>query len=171
MNKKDLIQALGVGVIFGVIVYCFMMVAVYFIDMESENQIFTPDFNDLEIDYRVLPEEESEPIRPMPLPIQKEGFDLAMVTFKYEIRVQNSYDDEMLEKTETLDQAIDYILEYSRFHDDLYVYNLETKELVADSAMINEFRNELASKEQLLIDASENPDKLSDVEIFNLLVD
>ena len=171
MNKKDLIQALGAGVVFGIVVYCFMMVAIYFIDMESETKMFTPDLNELEIDYRVLPQEEVAPVQPIPLPIQPEGFDLAMVTFKYEIRVQNSYDDEMLEKTETLDQAIDYILEYSRFHDDLYVYDLETKELVADSAMINEFRNELASKEQLLIDASENPDKLSDVEIFNLLVD
>ena len=94
-----------------------------------------------------------------------------MVTFKYEIRIQNNYDDEMLEQTNTVEEAIDYILEYSRFHDDLYVYDIETKELVADSATINDFRNELASKEQLLIDASENPDKLSDVELFELLVD
>ena len=34
MNKKDFIQALGVGVAFGLIIYCLMMVAVHFIDKE-----------------------------------------------------------------------------------------------------------------------------------------
>ena len=169
MNKKDLIEALGAGVVFGLIVYCFMMVAIYFIDMESENEMLMPDFND--IDYKVLPQEGSAPVEPMPLPIQQEGFDLAMVTFKYEIRIQNSYDDEMLEKTETLDQAIEYILEYSRFHDDLYVYDLETKELMIDSATVNETMRSLQTKEQLLIEAAQHPKTFSDVEIFNLLVD
>jgi len=171
MNKKDLIQALGAGVVFGIVVYCFMMVAIYFIDMESETKMFTPDLNELEIDYRVLPQEEVAPVQPIPLPIQPEGFDLAMVTFKYEIRIQNSYDDEMLEQTETLDQAIDYILEYSRFHDDLYVYDLETKELMIDSATVNETMRSLQTKEQQLIEAAQHPKTFSDVEIFNLLVD
>ena len=41
MNKKHFIQALGVGVAFGLIIYCLMMVAVYFIDKEPEEaQIF-----------------------------------------------------------------------------------------------------------------------------------
>ena len=169
MNKKDLIEALGAGVAFGVIVYCFMMVAIHFIDMESENEMLMPDFND--IDYKVLPQEGGASVKPMPLPIQQEGFDLAMVTFKYEIRIQNSYDDEMLEKTETLDQAIDYILEYSRFHDDLYVYDIETRELMLDSATVNETMRSLQTKEQLLIEAAQHPKSFSDVEIFNLLVD
>ena len=52
MNKKDFIQALGAGVAFGLIVYCFMMIAVHFIDAESEHkEIFIPDLYDLEIDY------------------------------------------------------------------------------------------------------------------------
>jgi len=169
MNKKDLIEALGAGVIFGVIIYCFMMVAIHFIDIESETKMLMPDFNDL--DYKVLPQEGGASVKPMPLPVQQEGFDLTMVTFKYEIRIQNSYDDEMLEKTETLDQAIDYILEYSRFHDDLYVYDIETRELMLDSATVNETMRSLQTKEQLLIQAAQHPKTFSDVEIFNLLVD
>ena len=169
MNKKDLIGALGVGVVFGLIVYCFMMIAIHFIDMESESEMLIPDFNDL--DYKVLPQEGAAPVEPIPLPIQQEGFDLAMVTFKYEIRIQNSYDDEMLEQTETLDQAIEYILEYSRFHDDLYVYDIETRELMLDSATVNETMRSLETKEQLLIEAAQYPQTFSDVEIFNLLVD
>ena len=151
MNKKDLIQALGVGVVFGLVIYCFMMVAVYFIEKEVDYESVYPslDFDFLEV------------IEP----------DLAMVTFKYEIRIQNSYDDEMLEKTETLDQAIDYILEYSKFHDDLYVYDIETRELMLDSATVNETMRSLQTKEQLLIEAAQYPKTFSDVEIFNLLVD
>ena len=172
MNKKDLIQALGAGVVFGVIVYCFMMIAIHFIDVESEHkEMFIPDLHDLEIDYRVLPQEDVAPVQPIPLPIQPEGFDLAMVTFKYEIRIQNTYDDEMLEQTETLDEAMDYILEYSRFHNDLYVYDLETKEVMMDSATVNETMRELKTKEEKLIEASQYPETYSDVEIFNLLVD
>ena len=151
MNKKDLIQALGVGVVFGLVIYCFMMVAVHFIEKQVDYESVYPslDFDFLEV------------IEP----------DLAMVTFKYEIRIQNSYDDEMLEKTETLDQAIDYILEYSRFHDDLYVYDIETRELMLDSATVNETMRSLQTKEQLLIEAAQHPKTFSDVEIFNLLVD
>ena len=172
MNKKDFIQALGAGVAFGLITYCFMMLAIHFIDVESEHEeMFIPDFHDLEIDYRVLPQEEVAPVQPIPLPTQPEGADLAMVTFKYEIRVQNTYDDEMLEQTETLDEAVEYITEYSRFHDDLYVYELETGELMLDSATLNETIRSLKTQEQLLIEASQYPETFSEAEIFNLLVD
>ena len=171
MNKKDFIQALGAGVAFGLIVYCLMMVAVYFIDKNSESIITEPVKTPIETIPIRLHEELNPSREAIPIPVETPDADLAMVTFKYEIRIQNNYDDEMLEQTNTVEEAIDYILEYSRFHDDLYVYDIETKELVADSATINDFRNELASKEQLLIDASENPDKLSDVELFELLVD
>ena len=151
MNKKDLIQALGVGVVFGLVIYCFMMIAVYFIEKQVDYESVYPS---IELDFL-------EVIEP----------DLAMVTFKYEIRIQNSYDDEMLEQTETLDQAIDYILEYSKFHDDLYVYDIETRELMLDSATVNETMRSLETKEQLLIEAAQHPKTFSDVEIFNLLVD
>jgi len=151
MNKKDLIQALGAGVAFGLIVYCFMMVAVYFIEKEVDYESVYPS---IEFDFL-------EAVEP----------DTAMLTFKYEIRIQNSYDDEMLEQTETLDQAVDYIVEYSRFHDDLYVYDIETRELMLDSETVNETMRSLQTKEQLLIEASQHPKTFSDVEIFNLLVD
>jgi len=165
MNKKDFIQALGAGVAFGLIVYCLMMVAVHFIDKNSET-IITEPVETILIDHRILPSE-----KPVPIPVETPDADLAMVTFKYEIRIQNHYDDETLERTNTVEQAIDYILEYSRFHDDLFVYEIKTGELVADSSSINEMRRELASKEQNLIEASEHPEKFTDAQIFELLVD
>ena len=165
MNKKDFIQALGAGIAFGLIVYCLMMVAVHFIDKNSES-IITEPVETILIDHRILPSE-----KPVPIPVETPDADLAMVTFKYEIRIQNHYDDETLERTNTVEQAIDYILEYSRFHDDLFVYEIKTGELVADSSSINEMRRELASKEQNLIEASEHPEKFTDAQIFELLVD
>ena len=77
----------------------------------------------------------------------------------------------MLEQTETLDEAVEYITEYSRFHDDLYVYELETGELMLDSATVNETIRSLKTQEQLLIEASQYPETFSEAEIFNLLVD
>ena len=136
MNKKDFIQALGVGVAFGLIIYCLMMVVVHFIDKNSES-IITEPVETILIDHRILPSE-----KPVPIPVETPDADLAMVTFKYEIRIQNSYDDEMLERAESIEQAIDYILEYSRFHDDLFVYEIKTGALVADSYSINEMRRE-----------------------------
>ena len=165
MNKKDFIQALGAGVAFGLIVYCLMMVAVHFIDKNSES-IITEPVETILIDHRILPSE-----KPVPIPVETPDVDLTMVTFKYQIRIQNNYDDEVLEQTNTVEQAVDYILEYSRFHDDLFVYDVTTKELVADSSTINEMRRELASKEQNLIEASEHPEKFTDAQIFELLVD
>ena len=44
--------------------------------------------------------------------------------YRYEIRVQNDYDNERLEMTTTIESAIDYLKQYKRFHDDLYVYNI-----------------------------------------------
>ena len=154
MNKKDLIQALGVGVVFGLVIYFFMMVAVHFIEKQVDYESVYPS---IEFDFLQA--------------VEAVETDLAMVTFKYEIRIQNSYDDEMLEQTETLDQAIDYILEYSKFHDDLYVYDIETRELMLDSATVNDTMRSLETKEQLLIEAAQHPKTFSDVEIFNLLVD
>ena len=165
MNKKDFIQALGVGVAFGLIVYCLMMVAVHFIDKNSES-IITEPVETILIDHRILPSE-----KPVPIPVETPDVDLTMVTFKYQIKIQNNYDDEVLEQTNTVEQAVDYILEYSRFHDDLFVYEIKTGELVADSSSINEMRRELASKEQNLIEASEHPEKFTDAQIFELLVD
>tara|TARA_A100001515_G_scaffold98451_1_gene79368 strand:+ start:499 stop:1014 length:516 start_codon:yes stop_codon:yes gene_type:complete len=171
MNKKDFIQALGAGVAFGLIVYCLMMVAVHFIDKNSESIITEPVKTPIETIPIRLHEELNPSRKAIPIPVETPDADLAMVTFKYEIRIQNHYDDETLERTNTVEQAIDYILEYSRFHDDLFVYEIKTGELVADSSSINEMRRELASKEQNLIEASEHPEKFTDAQIFELLVD
>ena len=171
MNKKDFIQALGAGVAFGLIVYCLMMVAVHFIDKNSESIITEPVKTPIETIPIRLHEELNPSREAIPIPVETPDADLAMVTFKYEIRIQNSHDDELLEETNTVEEAIDYILEYSRFHDDLFVYDIKTGELVADSSSINEMRRELASKEQNLIEASEHPEKFTDAQIFELLVD
>tara|TARA_R110001583_G_scaffold170572_2_gene324001 strand:+ start:566 stop:925 length:360 start_codon:yes stop_codon:yes gene_type:complete len=56
--------------------------------------------------------------------------------YRYEIRIQNDYDNEMLERTVTIESAIAYVKQYERFHDDLYVYNMITGELVTHSRRI-----------------------------------
>ena len=56
--------------------------------------------------------------------------------YRYEIRVQNDYDNERLEITNSIESAIAYLKEYKRFHDDLYVYNMITGELVTHSRRI-----------------------------------
>jgi len=56
--------------------------------------------------------------------------------FRYEIRVQNDYDNERLEVTNSVEKAIAYLKQYKRFHNDLYVYNLVTGELVTHSRRI-----------------------------------
>jgi len=56
--------------------------------------------------------------------------------YRYEIRVQNDYDNERLEMTSTIESAIAYVKRYQRFHDDLYVYNMTTGELVTHSRRI-----------------------------------
>ena len=53
--------------------------------------------------------------------------------YRYEIRVQNDYDNERLELTETLDQALTYLKRYSMHHEDLFVYDLSTGMQVASS--------------------------------------
>lgn len=161
MNKKELIQYLSTGLLFGVVVYLGITVAVHFIESESESEmLINPDFESLQIDYQ-----------PIPIPIEPEGVDLTMVTFKFQIRIQNSYTDEMLEEVETIDEAMDYLMEYGKFHDDLFVYNMETDELVLDSQTVNDTMRELKTKEQLLIEVSQHPETFSEAEIFDLLVD
>ena len=51
----------------------------------------------------------------------------------FEIRIQNDYDNERLELTETLDQALAYLKRYSMHHEDLFVYDLATGLQVASS--------------------------------------
>ncbi len=161
MNKKDLIKALGAGLLFGLIVFLCMQIFIYFIDEH------TVEYDDI---FKTVVEEATPPMQP-PIDPDNPKADLAMVTFKYEIRIQNAYDDQQLELLPTIEDVLDYFAEYTRFHEDLYVYEIETRELVLDSKTYNQVRQELASKEELLIKASRNPEAFTDEEIFNLLVD
>ena len=161
MNKKDLIKALGTGLLFGLIIFVCMQIFIYFIDEH------TVEYDDI---FETVVEEATPPMQP-PIDPDNPKDDLAMVTFKYEIRIQNAYDDQQLELLPTIEDVLDYFAEYTRFHEDLYVYEIETRELVLDSKTYNQVRQELASKEELLIKASRNPEAFTDEEIFNLLVD
>ena len=160
MNKKDLIKGLGAGLAFGLLVFVFIQIFLFFVDTEFETE-------------EVLkPEVKVEVVIPEVHPLDEEGEpDVTAVTFKYEIRIQNSYDDEQLEVLPTIEDVLDYLSEYSRFHEDLYVYDMKTRELVLDSKTYGQIMQELMSKEDLLIDASNNPDKYTDEQIFELLVD
>lgn len=51
----------------------------------------------------------------------------------FEVRIINDYANERLELTETLDQALAYIKEYSMHHEDLVAFNLSTGSIVARS--------------------------------------
>ena len=51
----------------------------------------------------------------------------------FEIRLQNDYDNERLELTQTLDEALTYLKRYSMHHEDLFVYDLSTGMQVASS--------------------------------------
>jgi len=160
MNKKDLIKGLGAGLAFGLLVFVFIQIFLFFVDTEFETE-------------EVLkPEVKVEVVIPEVHPLDEEGEpDVTAVTFKYEIRIQNSYDDQQLEVLPTIEDVLDYLNEYTRFHEDLYVYDMETRELVLDSKTYGQVMQELMSKEDLLIDASNNPDKYTDEQIFELLVD
>jgi len=51
----------------------------------------------------------------------------------FEVRIINDHANERLELTQTLDQALAYIKEYSMHHDDLVAFNLSTGSIVAKS--------------------------------------
>ena len=51
----------------------------------------------------------------------------------FEIRIQNDYDNERLETTQTLAEALTYLKRYSMNHSDLFVYDLVTGMQVASS--------------------------------------
>jgi len=52
---------------------------------------------------------------------------------KFEIKIKNAEQDEVLEVVATLADAQEYIKEYGEYHDDLFVYKIETGEVVLDS--------------------------------------
>jgi hypothetical protein len=52
---------------------------------------------------------------------------------KFEIKLQNEIEDEVLEVVATLADAKEYIKEYGEYHDDLFVYDMDTQKLVLTS--------------------------------------
>ena len=74
-------------------------------------------------------------IRPIPEePLEFHPLDrgnIAEPTFQ--IKIQNEIEDEILEVVATLADAKEYIKEYGEYHDDLYVYDIRTNELVLKS--------------------------------------
>ena len=52
---------------------------------------------------------------------------------RFEIKIQNEIEDEVLEVVATLADAKEYIAEYGQYHDDLFVYDKDTNELVLTS--------------------------------------
>lgn len=119
------------------------------------------------------PEIKIEITTPEPILVEEKEreADVAMVTFKYEIRIQNQYDDQLLEHVDNMDDVLRYLNEYTRFHDDLYVYDTKTRDLILDVKTYRQIMQELLTKEELLIKAAQNPNSFSDEEIFELLVD
>jgi|TARA_R100001129_G_scaffold35866_1_gene24377 hypothetical protein len=57
----------------------------------------------------------------------------------FEVRIINDYTNERLELTDTLNQALDYIKEYSMHHDDLVAFDLSTGAKVASSEQYNQY--------------------------------
>ena len=161
MSKKDLIKALLGGLAFGLLVFVFIQIFLFFVDTEFETE-------------EVLkPEIKIEITTPEPILVEEKQreADVAMVTFKYEIRIQNQYDDQLLEHVDNMDDVLRYLNEYTRFHDDLYVYDTKTRDLILDVKTYRQIMQELLTKEELLIKAAQNPNSFSDEEIFELLVD
>lgn len=86
-------------------------------------------------------EEIEEPVEPLPkifiLP-PPEPLDLHplhdnLAKPKFEIKIQNEVEDEVLEVVATLADAKEYIKEYGQYHEDLFVYDIKSKELVLKS--------------------------------------
>ena len=161
MYKKDLIKGLLGWLAFGLLVFGFIQIFLFFVDTEFETE-------------EVLkPEIKIEITTPEPILVEEKEreADVAMVTFKYEIRIQNQYDDQLLEHVDNMDDVLRYLNEYTRFHDDLYVYDTKTRDLILDVKTYRQIMQELLTKEELLIKAAQNPNSFSDEEIFELLVD
>ena len=76
----------------------------------------------------ILPPPPQEPLDHHPL----DGPNIAQP--KFEIKIKNAEQDEVLEVVATLADAQEYIKEYGEYHDDLFVYKIETGELVLDSS-------------------------------------
>jgi len=74
----------------------------------------------------------------MSSPVEKTNCLEEITAEGFEIRLQNDQDNERLEVTQTLDEALAYLKRYSMHHEDLFVYDLKTDAQVASSAKVRE---------------------------------
>jgi len=110
---------LFIGILVSVMVYMTVTVISFFLEKQE-----TEETIELIPQILILP---PEPLEFHPL----DNPNIAEPTFQ--IKIQNEIEDEVLEVVATLADAKEYIKEYGEYHDDLYIYNIRTKELVLKS--------------------------------------
>mgnify|MGYP001348336072 FL=1 len=84
---------------------------------------------------------------PVELPeheIPKPEYQWAGANSGFEIRIQNETSNERLEVVKTLDDALLYLKTYSMYHDDLFVYDLNTGRMVADCYVVGGGEGQIA---------------------------
>jgi len=112
---------LSIGILVTVMVYVPVTVISFMTEKEQIEETIKPIPKIL-----VIPPPEIEPLEFHPL-----RDNIAQP--KFEIKIQNESEDEVLEMVATLSDAKEYIAEYGQYHEDLFVYNIETKKLVLSS--------------------------------------
>ena len=84
---------------------------------------------------------------PVKLPeheIPKPEYQWVDINSGFEIRIQNQASNERLEVVKTLDDALLYLKTYSMYHDDLFVYDLNTGRMVADCYVVGGGEGQIA---------------------------
>jgi len=109
-----------VGIIVAVAVYMAVAVMRHYNNQNETEEIIEPIPQIL-----ILPPHEPLEFHPL------DGPNIAQP--KFEIKIKNEQTDEVLEVVATLSDAEEYIKEYGEYHDDLFVYNIQTGELVLNS--------------------------------------
>ncbi len=126
-SVKKMKRNLSLGIFIGAIVFCIMTIISNIIHKEPEESPI-PDLIILP-----PPPEEGVPLDLHP-PIELHPLDHDNVAQpRFEIKIQNEIEDEVLEVVATLADAKEYIAEYGQYHDDLFVYDKDTNELVLTS--------------------------------------
>jgi len=111
---------LSLGILVAVMVYATITVISFFSEKEEIEESVEP-----------LPKIFILPPPPEPLDLHPLHDNLAKP--KFEIKIQNEVEDEVLEVVATLADAKEYIKEYGQYHEDLFVYDIKSKELVLKS--------------------------------------
>ena len=110
-----------VGIIVAVAVYMAVAVMRHYNNQNETDEIIKP------VPQILLLPDAPEPLEFHPL----DGPNIAEP--KFEIKIENEEADEVLEVVATLADAQEYIKEYGEYHDDLFVYDIQTGEMVLNS--------------------------------------